>query len=84
MKVLYVGGIAAIGGIITMIFGSFWIGLILVLAGLIAVGRWRAMHHDGKSLRERERERLENRYRNPGGPPGPPPPPSTGPPVGGG
>jgi hypothetical protein len=32
------GGIIVIVGILTMIFGSFWIGLIVVLVGLIAFG----------------------------------------------
>jgi hypothetical protein len=33
-----IGGIIVIVGIIAMIFWSFWIGLIIVLVGLIAFG----------------------------------------------
>ncbi|MGH9190953.1 MAG: hypothetical protein ACRDZ0_00555 [Acidimicrobiales bacterium] len=33
-----IGGIIVIVGIIAMIFWSFWIGLIIVLIGLIAFG----------------------------------------------
>ncbi len=32
------GGIIVIAGILVMIFGSFWIGLIIGLIGLIAFG----------------------------------------------
>ena len=32
------GGIFVVGGIIVMIFGSFWIGLILAIIGLVAFG----------------------------------------------
>jgi hypothetical protein len=32
------GGIIVIAGILVMIFGSFWIGLIIVLVGLVAFG----------------------------------------------
>lgn len=33
-----VGGILVIAGILVAIFGSFWIGLIIALVGLIAFG----------------------------------------------
>jgi hypothetical protein len=33
-----IGGILVIIGIVVMIFGSFWIGLIVLLVGLIAFG----------------------------------------------
>ena len=32
------GGIIVIAGILVLIFGSFWIGLIIILIGLIAFG----------------------------------------------
>ena len=32
------GGIIVIVGILVMIFGSFWLGLIIALVGLIAFG----------------------------------------------
>jgi hypothetical protein len=32
------GGILAIIGIVVMIFGSFWVGLIILLVGLVAFG----------------------------------------------
>jgi hypothetical protein len=32
------GGIVTIGGIVVMIFGSFWLGLIITLVGLAAFG----------------------------------------------
>jgi hypothetical protein len=33
-----IGGIIVIAGILLMIFASFWVGLIVVLIGLIAFG----------------------------------------------
>jgi hypothetical protein len=33
-----IGGIIVIAGILVMIFGSFWIGLIIALIGLVAFG----------------------------------------------
>ena len=33
-----VGGIIVIGGILAILFWSFWIGLVIVLIGLIAFG----------------------------------------------
>jgi hypothetical protein len=33
-----IGGIIVIAGILTMIFGNFWIGLIVALLGLVAFG----------------------------------------------
>jgi hypothetical protein len=33
-----VGGIIVIAGILTMIFASWWVGLIIVLIGLVAFG----------------------------------------------
>ncbi len=33
-----IGGILVIAGILVAIFGSFWLGLIIVLVGLIAFG----------------------------------------------
>jgi hypothetical protein len=32
------GGVIVIAGILIMIFGSFWIGLIIILIGLLAFG----------------------------------------------
>lgn len=32
------GGIVTVAGILVMIFGSFWLGLVIVLVGLIAFG----------------------------------------------
>jgi hypothetical protein len=32
------GGAFVVGGIIVMIFGSFWIGVIIALIGLVAFG----------------------------------------------
>jgi hypothetical protein len=32
------GGVFVVGGIIVMVFASFWIGLILALIGLVAFG----------------------------------------------
>jgi hypothetical protein len=32
------GGVIVIAGILVLIFGSFWIGLIIILVGLIAFG----------------------------------------------
>lgn len=33
-----IGGILVIAGIVVMIVGSFWIGLIILLVGLVAFG----------------------------------------------